>query len=62
MGKSLLDAIVEEAKATNCRQVNWQVLDWNEPAIRFYERLGAKLDGEWINCRLDYQQMLSYEA
>ena len=60
MGKLLLDAIVMEAKAQNCRQVNWQVLDWNEPAIRFYEKLGAELDGEWINCRLNRQQILDY--
>ena len=62
MGKLLLDAIVMEAKAQNCYQVNWQVLDWNEPAIRFYEKLGAELDGEWINCRLNRQQILDYTA
>lgn len=62
MGKLLLDAIVMEAKAQNCMQVNWQVLDWNEPAIRFYEKLGAELDGEWINCRLNHQQILDYKA
>lgn len=61
-GKKLLDAIVMEAKATGSRQVNWQVLDWNEPAIRFYKRLGAELDEEWINCRLNYQQIQNYQA
>ncbi len=39
LGKKLLDAVVMEAKATDSRQVTWQVLDWNEPAIRFYKRL-----------------------
>lgn len=62
MGKLLLDAIVMEAKALDCRQVNWQVLDWNEPAIRFYEKLGAELDGEWINCRLNHEQILNYQV
>ena len=62
MGKMLLDAIVLEAKARDCRQVNWQVLDWNEPAIRFYERMGAELDGEWINCRLNHQQIQAYKS
>lgn len=61
VGKLLLDAIVMEAKATGSRQVTWQVLDWNEPAIRFYKRLGAELDGEWINCRLNHQQILDYK-
>ncbi len=62
MGKLLLDAIVMEAKVLDCRQVNWQVLDWNEPAIRFYEKLGAELDGEWINCRLNHEQILNYQV
>ena len=53
LGKALLDRIVEEAKATQCSGVMWQVLDWNEPAINFYQRYGASLDGEWINCHLD---------
>ena len=62
LGKRLFDAIVEEAKATRCRQINWQVLDWNEPAIRFYKRLGAQLDGEWVNGKLDHQQILGYKV
>jgi len=31
----------------------WQVLDWNEPAIQFYKKYGAKLEPEWINCILN---------
>ncbi|MEM8893564.1 MAG: GNAT family N-acetyltransferase [Bacteroidota bacterium] len=52
-GKALLDQIVEEARATQCTGIMWQVLDWNETAIKFYKRYGASLDGEWINCHLD---------
>lgn len=33
--------------------LEWQVLDWNSPAIAFYESLGAALSPEWITCRLD---------
>ena len=62
VGKKLFDAIVLEAKATNCKLVTWQVLDWNEPAIRFYERLNANLDGEWINCKLSEEQILNYST
>lgn len=54
LGKMLLDTTVQEAKDTNCTGVMWQVLDWNEPSINFYERYGARLDGEWINCHLDF--------
>lgn len=59
-GQLLLDAIIKEAKRTNSKQVRWQVLDWNEPAIEFYKKLGADLDGEWINCTLTSQQIQSY--
>ncbi len=62
IGKQLLDAVVMEARATDSRQVTWQVLDWNEPAINFYKKLGAELDGEWINCRLNHEQILNYKA
>jgi len=59
-GQLLLDAIIKEAKRTNARQVRWQVLDWNEPAINFYKKLGADLDGEWINCTLNAEQIRTY--
>lgn len=54
LGKSLLDATVEEARRTGCTGLMWQVLDWNEPSIQFYKKYGARLDGEWINCHLDF--------
>ena len=59
-GKALLDAIVVQAKTDNCKQVRWQVLDWNEPAIAFYKSIGADLDGEWVNCTLNAQQIDNY--
>lgn len=59
-GKRLLDAIVKKANDTNCKQVRWQVLDWNTPAIEFYKSLNAHLDGEWINCTLTEEQMKIY--
>ena len=59
-GKLLFDAIVEEAKSTNCKVLTWQVLDWNEPAIRFYKRLNADLDAKWINCKLTDEQIQNY--
>lgn len=61
IGKKLLDAIVQEAKDVDARQVMWQVLDWNEPAINFYKKLGANLDEEWINCKLELKQIQEYK-
>jgi RimJ/RimL family protein N-acetyltransferase len=37
------------------RQMVWQVLDWNEPAIRFYKKFNAELDPEWINGKLRFE-------
>lgn len=53
IGLALLDSIVQEARATRCTGVMWQVLDWNEPSIDFYKKYGASLDAGWINCHFD---------
>lgn len=61
IGKHLFKAIAKKANSENCHRINWQVLDWNEPAINFYKKLGADLDSEWINGALSksqYQQLL----
>jgi GNAT superfamily N-acetyltransferase len=49
IGRLLFDRIVEEAKDKGFNGMNWQVLDWNEPAINFYNKYGADYDGEWLN-------------
>jgi len=52
IGKALLDEIIALAKERNFGRVEWSVLDWNEPAIDFYRKIGAKpLDG-WTTFRL----------
>ena len=50
-GKALFLAVAQEAKKRNSGRMEWQVLDWNEPAIQFYKSAGAELDEEWINCK-----------
>lgn len=52
IGKLLFDEIVKVAKAEKVRRLEWQVLEWNEPAINFYKKYNAVLDSEWINCKL----------
>jgi GNAT superfamily N-acetyltransferase len=49
MGGQLFERILEEAKERKLVRVIWQVLEWNEPAIRFYKKYNATLDPEWIN-------------
>jgi GNAT superfamily N-acetyltransferase len=51
-GKALLAALGRIAVRRGCGRMEWTVLDWNRPAIRFYERLGAQLKKEWIITRL----------
>lgn len=52
-GLALMKALAKETLANQCRAFVWQVLDWNEPAIAFYERLGAKVQREWLNVRIE---------
>ncbi|MEE4660144.1 MAG: GNAT family N-acetyltransferase [Halieaceae bacterium] len=51
-GKALLTHLARIAVARNCGRFEWNVLDWNEPSIRFYESLGAKPLSEWVGYRL----------
>ena len=51
-GKALLAALARVAGRRGCGRMEWAVLDWNTPAIGFYERLGAKLRKDWILTRL----------
>lgn len=53
LGKQLFKALVDEAAEQGFSGIVWQVLDWNEPAIKFYQQLpGIVFDGEWINCSM----------
>jgi GNAT superfamily N-acetyltransferase len=51
-GKRMLAHIARLAVERDCGRLEWSVLDWNEPAIRFYESLGARALGEWTMYRL----------
>jgi GNAT superfamily N-acetyltransferase len=52
IGRALLRALARIAQARGCGRMEWAVLDWNEPALRFYEKLGARQMKEWIVHRL----------
>lgn len=56
-GKLLFERVMDKCLEDNCTGMMWQVLDWNEPAIRFYEKYGAEMDGEWINCHLQAEDI-----
>ena len=56
IGGLLFDALIEEAKEKKFMGMNWQVLDWNEPAINFYKKYNASFDPEWLNCSISFNQ------
>ena len=60
IGKALLRRLAQIAVERDCGRLEWRVLDWNEPSIRFYESLGAKLMPEWELVRMtenDFRKM-----
>jgi GNAT superfamily N-acetyltransferase len=59
-GKALLLHLAKLANARGCGRMEWTVLDWNQPAIEFYESLGAKRMKEWQICRLTGETLARY--
>lgn len=51
-GKALLKHLAQFAIANDCGRFEWNVLDWNEPAIKFYQSIGARPQSEWVGYRL----------
>lgn len=51
-GRAMLRYLAQLARARRCARMEWAVLDWNEPAIRFYKRLGARPMNDWTVFRL----------
>lgn len=59
VGKLLFDRLIVEAREMGFNGMSWQVLDWNEPAIKFYKKYEAALDGAWINGSLSKEQIMN---
>ncbi len=57
VGQLLFDAFVAEAKAQKCSCAKWQVLDWNTPAVKFYEKNNAIIEKEWWNGKLYFNML-----
>ncbi|NJR51534.1 MAG: GNAT family N-acetyltransferase [Leptolyngbyaceae cyanobacterium CSU_1_3] len=52
IGKALLSHLAQIALTRDCGRLEWSVLDWNDPAIAFYERMGATVLPDWRTCRV----------
>jgi GNAT superfamily N-acetyltransferase len=58
IGKLLFDRLLVECREKGWKQICWQVLDWNAPAINFYEKYqNVSRSSEWLNFRLEMQQL-----
>ena len=60
VGTALYTAFLLEAKKQNVRRVEWVVLDWNTPAINFYESSGAKVLQDWKTVQMDQETIKKY--
>jgi GNAT superfamily N-acetyltransferase len=52
LGKLLFERLIKEAQRKKFNGIQWQVLEWNEPAINFYKKYNAVFDPEWYNCAI----------
>jgi GNAT superfamily N-acetyltransferase len=62
IGKALLVHLARLANGRGCGRMEWAVLDWNQPAIEFYESLGAERKQDWTICRLAGKNLAKYAA
>ncbi|CCG87264.1 GNAT family N-acetyltransferase [Erwinia piriflorinigrans] len=61
-GKQLLRHIAQLAVARHCGRLEWSVLDWNKPAIDFYQSLGASPQDEWVRYRMEGQVLSDFAS
>ena len=55
IGKKLFEAVIAVAKKMKVRKFEWQVLDWNKPAINFYKKYNTVFEDKWVNCKLVFE-------
>ena len=57
IGKLLFEEVMKAAKVMGAKRMEWQVLDWNKPAIKFYEKYKPQVLEEWLNYRMTEEQL-----
>ena len=62
IGTALLSKVFEVANEENCKRVRWQVLSWNTSAIQMYNKCGAEIDDEWLNCSFDSEGIKNFRV
>ena len=59
-GFALYSEIIQQGKRDNVRRIEWNVLDWNTPAIEFYEKIGAKVLDDWRVAQMDEKAISNF--
>lgn len=59
IGKKVFEYLASEAVRNDCARFEWVCLDWNTPALNFYQKLGAKTLNEWVIHRLDQEALIA---
>ena len=62
IGALLFEKMIELAKEMKVPRLEWQVLEWNEPAINFYNKYNVNLDADWLNGKLVYSQLQKFKT
>lgn len=62
IGKAMLTCLANLAVERGCGRLEWSVLDWNEPAIAFYQRMGASILEDWRICRVTNESLTQLAA
>lgn len=62
IGKAILSYLAQLAVERGCGRLEWSVLDWNEPAIAFYRRMGASILEDWRICRVTGESLTQLAA
>jgi GNAT superfamily N-acetyltransferase len=57
IGKILFETVMQEARDKGFNGMSWQVLDWNEPAINFYNKYNAYLEAGWLNASFSIEAL-----
>ena len=60
LGAKLFSEVARVAKQLKVRRMEWQVLEWNVTALNFYKKYDSHFDDEWVNCKLTFDQLQSF--
>lgn len=62
VGTALFNATIKVCQEQSINGMCWQVLDWNQPAIKFYKKYNASISREWLNGKLDKTQLVNFHV